>query len=83
MKRLKEDILKNQLSTSSSTDNSTPSTFSSTDNSTLWLSDTYILGVGIVALLAIFVFFAYNIKFLQTSNKEQAKEKQQPVEPRH
>ena len=54
MKRLKEDILKNQLSTSSSTDNSTPSTFSSTDNSTLWLSDTYILGVGIVALLAIF-----------------------------
>ena len=58
MKRLKEDILKNQLSMSSSTDNSTPSTFSSTDNSTLWLSDTYILGVGIVALLAIFVFFA-------------------------
>ena len=54
----------NQLSTCSSTDNSTPSTSSSIDNSTLTtssftdnfttrFSDTYIYGLGIAAFPAI------------------------------
>ena len=45
-------------------------------------SDTYIYGVGIVAVLAIvaYVFFAYNKKHSQSANKEQFKEEQeQPI----
>ena len=83
MKSLKENILRdNQLSTptsadnstlatTSSTDNSTPSSSSSTNTSTTRSSDTYIHGVGIVAVLAIgaCVFFAYNKKNSQILNK--------------
>ena len=61
MKRLKEDIPKeNQLSNSSSTDNFTPSTDSSTSStsssthdSSTRSSDTYIYGLAIVAVLPI------------------------------
>ena len=77
MKRLKEEILKdNQLSTSSFTDNSTPSTSSSTDNytpstssSTAESNNTYVYGVDILAVLTtgVCVFFAY--KTSQVANK--------------
>ena len=74
LKRLKEDITKdNQISTSppadnsapsasSSMDNSTPSTSSSAGNSINRSDDTYIYGVGVCAVLGIVacVFFAYN-----------------------
>ena len=70
MKRLKEKILQdNQLPTPSPKDRPTPSTSSSIDNSTpstpphtTRLNDSYIYGVGIVAVLAICVcvFFEYN-----------------------
>ena len=95
MKSFKENILRdNQLTTSSSVDNFTPSTSSSTDNSytpsasfsidkfNTLSSDTCIYDVGIVAILAIgaCVFFAYNKKFSKTVNKEQVnKEQQQPI----
>ena len=70
MKRLKEKILEdNQLptsSTSSSIDNSTPSTSPHTTRS----NDTYVYGVGMLAVLAIgvCVFFAYNT--FQPKNKK-------------
>ena len=90
MKRLKENILRdNQLSTSSSMDNSTPSTSSSTDNSTpstssstdnftARSSDAYI---GIVDIPAISVGTVASLAFLgqklsQAVNKEQANEEQ-------
>ena len=74
MKRLKEKILEdNQLPTPSPTDRSTPSTSSTTPptssstgdltpptpSHTTRSNDTYVYGVGIVAVLAIgvFVFF--------------------------
>ena len=93
MKRLKEKILRgNQLSTSSSTDNSTPSPYSSTDNSipstssstdnfTARSSDTYIYAVGIVAFLAIgaCVFFAYNKISPQATNKKQVNQEQRQL----
>ena len=73
MKRLKEKILEdNQMptpSTSSSTCDPTPSTSSSTDDPTPSMpshatksNDTYVYGVGMLAVLAIgvCVFFAYN-----------------------
>ena len=70
MKRLKEKILEdNQLPTPSPTDKSTPSTSSSLGNSTTSTplhttrsNDTYVYGVGIVAVLAngVCVFFASN-----------------------
>ena len=77
MKRLKEKVLEdNQLSTPSPTDSSTPSTPSSTppissssgDPTPSTLShtprsnDTYVYGVGILAVFAIgaCAFFAYN-----------------------
>ena len=95
MKRLKNIPRDNQLSTSSSTDNSTPSTSSFTSNSTpstssfkdnfiTRSSDTYIYGLGIVAFPAIggCVYFAYDKKLSQAANKEQAnKEQQQPIKP--
>ena len=78
MKRLKEKILEdNQLSTSSPTDRPTSSTSSSIDNSapsapphTTRSNDTYVYGVGILAVLAIgvCVFFAYNT--FQPKNKK-------------
>ena len=66
-------------STSSSTDRSTPSTPSSLDNSmpstsssTTRSSDTYIYGVGILAVLAVgvCVFFAYNKKAGQVIHEQ-------------
>ena len=84
MRRLKEDILKdNQLPTSSSMDRPTPSTSSPTDNFTLSTSssttkpsDTYIYGVCLLAVLAISVcgFFAYNTS--QAANKKLVNEEQ-------
>ena len=82
MKRLKEKILEdNELpipSTSPSTCDPTPSTSSHATRS----NDTYVYGVGILAVLAIgvCVFFAYNT----SENKKQANEKQdQPPKRRH
>ena len=74
----------NQLSTSSSTSNSTPSTFSSAGNSTPSTSsslgtsassagqDLYIYSIGAVVALAVgvLVLFAYNHRSSQTLNKE-------------
>ena len=77
MKRLKEKILEdNQLPTPSPADRSTPSTpsstpptssstgdpTSSTPSHATKLNDTYVYGVGILAVLAIgvCVFFVYN-----------------------
>ena len=70
MKRLKEKILEdNQLTTPPSTDRPTPSTFSSTrdptpskPSHTTRSNDTYVYGVGMLAVLAIGVcaFFTYN-----------------------
>ena len=70
MKRLKEKILEdNQLPTPSPTDKPTPSTSSSLGNPTTSTplhttrsNDTYVYGVGIVAVLAngVCVFFASN-----------------------
>ena len=84
MKRLKEKILEdNQLPTPSPTDRPTPSTSSSTDNSTpstpphtTRSNDTYVYGVGMLAVLAICVcvFFAYNT--FQPKNKKVFNEKQ-------
>ena len=90
MKRLKEKILEdNQMTTSSSTSDLTPSTSSSTGDPTpstpshtTRSNDTYVYGVGILAVLAIgvCVFFAYNT----SENKKQANEKQdQPPKRRH
>ena len=77
--------------TSSSTGNSTPSTSFSKGNSTSSTSshaarsnDTYVYGVGLLAVLAIgvCVFFTYNTS--QAENKKQAHEKQnQPPKRRH
>ena len=78
MKKLKEDVLRNiQLSTSSSAGNSLSSTSFFTGNSTTRSSDTYVCGVGTVAVLTIRVcaFFLYIKK---SSNKEQARE---PIKP--
>ena len=87
MKRLKEEILEefNQLTTPPSTDRPTPSAPSSTGNSTpstpfhaTRSNDTYIYGVGILAVLAISVcvFFAYNFfpknKILIDEKQDQA-----------
>ena len=81
MKRLKEKILEdNQLSTSFSTDNSTPSTPSHPAR----YSDAYVYGVGILAVLAIVVcvFFAYNTSL--SKNKKLVNEKQdQPPKRLH
>ena len=84
MKRLKEKILEdNPLLTPSSTDNSTLSTSSSTGNSTpstpyhtTRSSDTYVYGIGILAVLTIgaCVFFVYNTS--QDGNKKLVNEKQ-------
>ena len=100
MKRLKEEILEELTpptgnptpSTSSSTGDPKPSTSSSTDDPTpstpshtTRSNDTYVYGVGILAVLAIgvCVFFAYNTTS-QAKNKKQANEKKdQPPKRRH
>ena len=84
MKRLKEKILRdNQLCTPFPTDRHTPSTSSSTGNSTpstpshtAGSNDTYVYGIGILAVLVIgvCVFFAYNI--WQAENKKLVNKKQ-------
>ena len=84
MKWLKEKILRdNQLCTPSPTDRPTPSTSSSTGNSTpstpshtAGSNDTYVYGIGILAVLAIgvCVFFAYNT--CQAENKKLVNKKQ-------
>ena len=92
MKRLKEKILEdNQLPNPTPTDRPTPSTPSSTGNSTPSIpshtagsNDTYVYGVGIVAILAIAVcvFFAYNTS--QSENKKFVNEKlDQPTNRRN
>ena len=55
MRKLKEEIhiTDNQLSTSSSTNNSTPSTSFPTDNSTTRSIDVYVYGVGAALVLAV------------------------------
>ena len=74
MKRLKEDILKNNhISTSSpSTDSSVPSTSSFTINSSTRSSNVYVYGVGDVAVMAMraCIFFLHNKKSSQTVNKK-------------
>ena len=67
-----------------STGSSAPSTFSSwgsSTTSTTRLSDTYIYGVGIIAVLAIgaCVFFGCNNKFFQAGNKEPIKRKRRSI----
>ena len=78
MKRLKEKILEdNQLPTPPPTDRPPPSTTSSTGNSmpstpfyATRSNDTYVYGIGILAVLAIIlcVFFVYNTS--QPKNKK-------------
>ena len=87
MKRLKEKILEdNQLPTPSPTDRSTPSTSSTipptssstgdltppTPSHTTRSNDTYIYGVGIVAVLAIgvCVFFAHNTSQAEKKSRQ-------------
>lgn len=80
MKRLKEDILKNNhISTSSpsensipSPDSSVPSTSSFTINSSTRSSNVYVYGVGDVAVMAMraCIFFLHNKKSSQTVNKK-------------
>ena len=80
MKRLKEKILEdNQLPNPSPTDRPTPSTSFSTGNFTpstpshaTRSSDTYIYGVGIVAVLAIgvCVFFAHNTSQAEKKSRQ-------------
>ena len=95
MKRLKKEILEdNQMptpSTSSSTSDPTRSTSSSTrdltpstPSNTTRSNDTYVYGVGMLAVLVIGVcgFFAYNTS--QAENKKQVNKKQdQPPKRRH
>ena len=92
MKRLKEQILEEYqpptLSTFSSTCDHTPSTSSPlcdlTSSHATRSNDTYVYGVGILAVLAIgvCVFFAYNTS--QAKNKKLVNEKQdQPPKRRH
>ena len=82
MKRLKEKILEdNQMttsSTSSSTSDVTPSTSSSTGDPTpstpshtTRSNDTYVYGVGILAVLAISVCVFFSYKTSQAKNKKQ------------
>ena len=100
MKRLKEKILEdNQMttsSTSSSTSDPTPSTSSSTGDPTpstpshtTRSNDTYVYGVGILAVLAIgvCVFFAYQAKNEKQDNDrstaQHEQKKDQPPKRRH
>ena len=92
IKRLKEKTLEEkQLLTPSPTERSTPSASFSTGNSmpstpsyTASSGDTYIYGVGMLAVFAIGVsiFFAYNT--FQPKNKRPVNEKQdQTIKQRH
>ena len=70
--------------TTSATNTVTTPATSTNSTATTISSDTYVYGVGILAVLAIevCVFLAYNTS--QAANKEQANEKQdQPPELRH
>ena len=91
MKRLKEKILEdNQRLSPPPTDRPTPSISSSTGDPTPSMpshttrsNDSYVYGVGMLAVLAIdvYVFFAYNS---QAKNKKLINEKQdQPPKRRH
>ena len=84
MKKGKEEILRNkeQSSVQSTEQSSVQPAEQPSVQSTVQSNDTYIYGVGIVAVLAIgdFVFFAYNT----FQPKKQANEKQnQPSKRRH
>ena len=92
MKRLKEKLLEdNQLPTPFPTDRTTPSTSSSTGDftpsapsHTTKPNDTYVYGVGMLAVFAIgvCVFFTYNGS--QAKNKKTVNEKQdQPPKGRN
>ena len=98
MKRLKEKILEDNqlrtLSTSSSTEDPTPSISSSTGDPTpstpfhtTTTNDTYVYGVGMFAVLAIdvCVFFAYQVKNKKQDNDCQTAqhEQKQPPKRRH
>ena len=85
MKKRKKEILRNkELSTVQSTIQSTvQSTVQFTVQSTVQSNDTYVYGVGMLAVLAIgvCVFFAYNTF---PKNKKLVNEKQdQPPKRRH
>ena len=87
MKKRKEEILRSkEQSTEQSTVQSTvQSTEQSTEQPSVQSNDTYVYGVGILAVLAIgvCVFFAYNTTS-QAKNKKQANEKKdQPPKRRH
>ena len=84
MKKGKEEILRNkeQSSIQSTEQSSVQPAEQPSVQSTVQSNDTYIYGVGTVAVLAIgaFVFFAYNT----FQSKKQANEKQnQPSKRRH
>ena len=84
MNKLKESILNDAKKGSGDTSNATNETTSSgitatipaTSNATTRLNDTYVYGVGMLAVLAIgvCVFFAYNT--FQSKNKKLINEKQ-------
>ena len=94
MKKMKENILNDAKkgggnTTNSSNESTSPTTNSSnkttsiTNSATTRSNDTYVYGVGIIAVLAIgvCVFFAYNTF---PKNKKQANQKQdQPPKRRH
>ena len=84
MKKRKEEIFcsKEQSTEQSKEQSKEQSTVQPTEQSTVQSNDTYVYGVGILAVLAIgvCVFFAYNT----SENKKQANEKQdQPPKRRH
>ena len=92
MKKRKEEILRNkeqptvQSTEQSSVQSSAQSTVKSTEQpsvqSTVQSKDTYIYGVGILAVLGVCVFFAYNT--FHPKNKNFINEKKdQPPKLRH
>ena len=91
MNKLKESVLndtkKGSEDISNASNEATDATNSATTSatgSTTRSNDAYIYGVGIVTLFAIgaCIFFAYNKKSSQATNKVEAKEEQQqPIKP--
>ena len=75
MKKLKEDILNDAKKGGRDTANSSNETTSVTNTATTRSNETYVYGVGIIAILAtgVCVFFAYNTF---PKNEKQANEKQ-------
>ena len=80
MKKKKEEILSNKEQ--SSVRSTVHSTVQSTEQPSVQSNDTYVYGVGILAILAIgvCVFFTYNT--FQPKNKKLVNEKQDPPQKR-